>query len=54
MLESEYVGLVIEKVPEGCNCPDALSSDTAMVKVPLTTSVGAKVGGPGLNVSGST
>ena len=54
MLESEYEGLVIEKVPEGCNCPDALSSDTDIVSVPLTTSLGAKVGGPGLAVSGST
>jgi hypothetical protein len=40
MLDSEYDGLVIEKVPEGCNCPDALSSDTDMVNVPLTTSPG--------------
>jgi hypothetical protein len=43
MLESEYEGLVIEKVPEGCNCPDALSSDTAIDNVPLTTSAGGKL-----------
>jgi hypothetical protein len=40
MLESEYDGLVIEKVPEGCNWPEALSSDTAIVNVPSTTSPG--------------
>jgi hypothetical protein len=43
--ESEYDGLVIENAPDGIRVPDAFSSSTDIVKVPLTLSPGA--GDPG-------
>ena len=44
MLESEYVGLVIVKLPDGCNRPEALTSATFTVNVPTTESPGGTVG----------
>ena len=44
MLESEYVGLVIVKLPDGCNKPEALTSATFTVNVPTTESPGGGLG----------
>ena len=44
MLESEYVGPVIVKLPDGCNSPEALTSATFTVNVPTTESVGRNEG----------
>ena len=44
MLESEYVGLVTVKLPDGCNSPEALTSATFTVNVPATESPGGTAG----------
>ena len=44
MLESEYDGLVIVKLPDGCKSPEALTSATFTVNVPTTESPGATSG----------
>jgi hypothetical protein len=48
MLESEYVGPVTVKLPDGCSSPEALTSATFTVNVPDTESPGGGLGsGPG-------